>query len=568
MPETKKYTCKCKNKIHGLICNRKFGENEYRITNDKDKCIFHCKKDIEYTWIFSEINSENNYYEYAKGKWNSGSVSYFWKEFNIYLNGKDEDIIIYDFIFPIYWIYQYNHESILESLKDKTVRFFNCVFLDYIFIESKHYEIKNSIKRISFTNGCLFNREIKFNNIIFENGCTILNSEFKEDLVFTSCNFKYLFEVVNSHLNNIYLINIKAECPVEINYNRDIIFNLNIRQGNIQSLKILDNKISKLSFENIDIGTINIDSKHPDLENYYLTEIVISENSEINRLILENMKVDGYSIIDSNIEEKSLMKKSKFTRTLFNNTKFSGITDFSEAEFSENVSFKLCSFDEVIFRDSKFFKELDLCDISFYKNKTFLGIKANMANRETARIIKDSFEKENNIIEANKFYALEMKEREEELKWGKDFFEKLIFSIHGWSSNHSQDWLLALFWILNITFITSFVGRTINKSALEVHFIDRTLFLVLSIIITGIILFNIRKYIGNWSLFLISGFMYWIHIKLTGNYSLDNIANCINPFSVMNNWDNITFNELIFKIIIAYLIYQLIISIRQNTRRK
>ena len=37
-------------------------------------------------------------------------------------------------------------------------------------------------------------------------------------------------------------------------------------------------------------------------------------------------------------------------------------------------------------------------------------------NRETARKIKDTFEKQNNIIEANRFYKLEMKEREKELK--------------------------------------------------------------------------------------------------------------------------------------------------------
>ena len=50
--------------------------------------------------------------------------------------------------------------------------------------------------------------------------------------------------------------------------------------------------------------------------------------------------------------------------------------------------------------------------------------------------------------------------------------------------------------------------------------------------------------------------------------SLDVIADKINPFSIMTSKDPITFGLLIFKITIAYLIYQFIVSVRQNTRRK
>ena len=49
---------------------------------------------------------------------------------------------------------------------------------------------------------------------------------------------------------------------------------------------------------------------------------------------------------------------------------------------------------------------------------------------------------------------------------------------------------------------------------------------------------------------------------------LDVIADKINPFSIMTSKDPITFGLLMFKITIAYLIYQFIVSVRQNTRRK
>ena len=48
----------------------------------------------------------------------------------------------------------------------------------------------------------------------------------------------------------------------------------------------------------------------------------------------------------------------------------------------------------------------------------------------------------------------------------------------------------------------------------------------------------------------------------------DTIANKINPFSIMISKDPLTFGLLFFKVIMAYLIYQFIVSVRQNTRRK
>ncbi len=59
-----------------------------------------------------------------------------------------------------------------------------------------------------------------------------------------------------------------------------------------------------------------------------------------------------------------------------------------------------------------------------------------------------------------------------------------------------------------------------------------------------------------------------IYIGYTDDIQFILFSNSINPFSVMSSNDNLTLVGLLFKVIIAYLIYQLIISIRQNTRRK
>ncbi len=194
-----------------------------------------------------------------------------------------------------------------------------------------------------------------------------------------------------------------------------------------------------------------------------------------------------------------------------------------------------------------------------------------MKNRETARIIKNSFEQQNNIIEANRFYALEMDEREKELndKNHKDYniLEWLIFKVHKISSNHSQDWLLVLYWIITIGFISSLFNfylidkHTISNTIKEYHitiFIISTLFL-------SIIYYCLKTIPKLFDLV----FLFSMYILITHDiHYLSYFANNLNPFSVMKNSDSITIVALVFKITLGYLYYQLIISIRQNTRRK
>ena len=69
-------------------------------------------------------------------------------------------------------------------------------------------------------------------------------------------------------------------------------------------------------------------------------------------------------------------------------------------------------------------------------------------------------------------------------------------------------------------------------------------------------------------LFLITFLNFGVFKIISKEHSLDNKKKKINPFSIMTELSNIDFVTFVYKIIIAYLIYQLIISIRQNTRRK
>lgn len=132
----------------------------------------------------------------------------------------------------------------------------------------------------------------------------------------------------------------------------------------------------------------------------------------------------------------------------------------SLSQFSESVFFSKLIINMIDLKSTIFIKKIEFLNIENIKE---IELKEkNIKNRETARIIKDSFEQQNNIIEANKFYALEMKKREKELdedrKKGKNIFEWFVFKVHGLASNHSQDWLLALIWICIFGLIGVFIN--------------------------------------------------------------------------------------------------------------
>lgn len=170
------------------------------------------------------------------------------------------------------------------------------------------------------------------------------------------------------------------------------------------------------------------------------------------------------------------MKACKFYENIeFKNVNFSNIVSFINSEFNKELVFSYVIFDETVLFSQVNCKEFRI-HCSYFRNEVdFLNFKVENCNRETARIIKDSFEQQNNIIEANKFYALEMKEREKELdkdkENGKNFFEWLVFKVHGLSSNHSQDWLQVLYWIISLGFVFSlFNFYTLQVDNKFIHF--------------------------------------------------------------------------------------------------
>jgi len=299
-----------------------------------------------------------------------------------------------------------------------------------------------------------------------------------------------------------------------------------------------------------------VKAKDINFDNCYFYEDIEFKSNIFNHLFL--------------FENCTVYKKIEFKNIIFNST-----TSFIETSFYGDFDLVHSKFESLaLFNDIKINKFK--IDNTFFKDEAnFLNIKnkdekklksINIENRETARIIKHSFEKIDNIIEANKFYALEMQKREEELKDKNNnensFFDLIVFKIHGVTSNYAQNYLLPIFWI--ITF--GIASALINFYSIKEHLSIVSLFKLIYIfpLISWLYYMVEQNQFSTWKSFLFSIYLYYIFV--TKDFFLSFMVTSINPFSKISA--DINISQLIIKIIMAYLIYQFIISIRQNTRRK
>jgi hypothetical protein len=454
-------------------------------------------------------------------------------------------------------------------------------------------ELKKNIEiNQLFNNDKLLLKDIKFPNFKIEDtgDFTIYLRQFK-NIEFINCDFysewlglkdlnccflecNFLNKINITNINNLDGTNLFVNCVFENEikfYGDEIISNL-----------FEDCKIKKVYAEFTTFKGLIFD-EIKEVENLHFVSCTFEQNFILNSKIIRSINFEKsefrnkLKLINCEIKEKANFKRTKFNvlvgfeKTIFNevifrNTRFKKTARFIGTEFKENINFEYTYFDDIVAFNEVIVKEnINLEKTIFFKSSNFHNIKCeNIANRETARIIKDSFEQQNNIIEANKFYALEMREREKELSPKKDFFEWIVFKTHGLVSNHSQDWVLALFWIISLTFMTSFI-KIIDSNIPQLS--EK---IVLSFIVTAIVFFiNINISNTKKIYYIICSSIYYIlYSTFSKDFVLHVFSNTINPFSIMTGKEELTFGILLYKITIAYLIYQLIISIRQNTRRK
>lgn len=159
----------------------------------------------------------------------------------------------------------------------------------------------------------------------------------------------------------------------------------------------------------------------------------------------------------------------------------------------------------------------------------FFGIKKldskqakEKTSQETYRIVKYQLEKVGNIIDANKYAALELSKKRinscQDCHGFYSFLDCIVLTAHKISSDYSRNWTFSLFWIVFVSILTNyFLGKDIHNL--------NSIFQYMSI------LNNLEQF------------------KAT-------CTNEINYFILLFN-----------KISLGYLYYQFLTSIRKNTRK-
>ena len=339
-----------------------------------------------------------------------------------------------------------------------------------------------------------------------------------------------------------------------------------------------------------------------DVEYFEVNEFVAKKTTFKNKVKFIRCKIDDVNFYNAKFMKLADFYATKFRKSDFVKTDFNEISVFSETEFND-IDFKYTKFiKKAIFRDTVVKGKLNLRNSIFYDEANFLDITSvqrerneetkefigeptdiKVANRETARIIKNFYDNSNNIIEANRFYKLEMNQRQKEIKlYNKEKkafnFDWFIYFIHQASSEHSQNWFLPILWMLIITTIYSLYQK---YSLVDYHFMQ-LIILELTykeyLLLIGMLIFSVlftvyekiskSEFIYLSILLLITVWLCFLYLIIGYDKNLGSFLNNLNPFSIMLGKDPMSLGLFFYKVMMGYLIYQLIISVRQNTRRK
>lgn len=239
-------------------------------------------------------------------------------------------------------------------------------------------------------------------------------------------------------------------------------------------------------------------------------------------------------------------------------TDFNGVVDFqnskfidfrvSHSVFKDFVSFEGCKFGSnghissdfdfvtflgfCSFRATVFTNGLDLRRTSMKESPIFLDaeIEPRNSDRETFRLVKQSFDKVGNYIEGNKYYIEEMGKYREELRGKRWSSEKIIFDLYRVLSSYGQSVTRPLLFILLVALFHALLNYSFEQ---------------------------------NWLYLLPSSFTGSLELIGYGlNYITKNILP-VNKFLV----EGMEFLSLFFYLIYTILIWLIILAIKRKTKR-
>lgn len=427
-----------------------------------------------------------------------------------------------------------------------------------------------------------------------ENGVQFINMDYSNKTFRITEDF--IKQCVQEIKNNGLLIDNDESAKIEVNFKNCKFSNFIIKEQNIKAdiLFDYDEKSQNLEIQKFIIFGSTLGGKFYINKQYSGNSQTLKINSFKleNTVFEENFKLHHTNLSEFNIEDTDFNKhadffKSKFFKgTLledkdekinkddigFKAINFKGLALFGDTEFSKKLIFKYVTFESFShFRKAKLKKGLDLDYSNIQQEMNFFDVKEldnpeskNNTSQETFRIIKHNFEKIGNKIEANKYHALELDRKQNNLESEnpRKWLEYIVFKIHSLSSEHSTNWLRVVLWLLIIGSITTLL----NISALYV--------LSLPIFYIIYLLTSLVSSIETERIFIITIILLCMTIfninSLFTNIAIITLTNSSVVFlggldDYLSSWQKVVlfFN----KISLGYLYYQFLLSVRKDTRK-
>lgn len=407
-----------------------------------------------------------------------------------------------------------SHRTILQRMKD--IRFVKCGFRDS--------EIPIPGANVNFV-GCKFFKHVELDEFsMLEN---------QNDVLFDFCQFYDGFSAYRKDKDRV-----RYDCQLfnECTFNGIIMFNnIEFEEPILLSIHRNENKESHLQIIDCEFeSSFSLD--HSQSNSFLVGHCVFASKFDIRELETDDFNIDSSEFRGfANCIE---MECGSFwiSNCKFQNVLACGSSSFGVAEESTHARMDYTTFNDLLnLRNTKFKKGLDIETINLKSPPNFLNTDINSkgSNRETFRIIKDSFDKVGNHTEANRFFAEEMRKLMEEVSFQKNPFKKSLLWINFGVSNFGQNYVLPIVWFVVTLIAFTQIRRSQTRSILD--FPDEE---------------EAR----------IAGFA-----KSFSGY-LNEMASNIKPFQRFLV-EGMEFVSLIFYIIFIALIYQTVVALKRHVRR-
>lgn len=278
-----------------------------------------------------------------------------------------------------------------------------------------------------------------FKRCIFEEGISLEYIPFEGYAIFAGCQIS-LLKISNRVISPAVFRKFKGCTPNEVTklyiYNSEIEENFTLKLTNISKVQFVDSVFSG-----------KVDLSGCIIEEIQITDVVFEKSCDLSASVITRINFTGVEFKDFALFEQSVFGADNPLLNVDQHAIFERVTFHKAANF----------------RDVVFYLPFDLRNTTFLQTPTFLGsIFKDQAklqtDRETFRIIKQSFVAVNNQIEADRIYALEMEAYRHELKLSKgSFWEWLLLSFNTCISKHGQSYNRAGFWFFSCIGLIAFV---------------------------------------------------------------------------------------------------------------